>query len=196
MRKYLNTLVLPMLVLWSAATGNAGTITLDLDPPGGTLSAVPGGTVGWGFTLTNSTTSWISVTSSALTFETNPSLGVYVDFIGLQGGPTPFFAVAPSTSWTQPFDGVSEGAGAYTISTSATAFALDSGLLMVGFDIFDGDPMAGGAQTGSSTVSAPFAIGVSPAAQIPEPSTLTLALPLLLMAWMSRLRSGSREGVA
>ena len=106
--------------LLTAAALHAGTVTLDLNPLGGSITGGPGDTVGWGFKLTNSTADWISVTSSALTFETNPSLGVYTDFIGLQSGPLPSFALAPSTFWSETFDGVSQGIGSYAISSSAS----------------------------------------------------------------------------
>ncbi len=176
------------IFLTTAALG-AAPITLDLDPLGGSIAGAPGSTVGWGFTLTNASTSWISVTSSALTFETNPSLGVYVDFIGLQSGPPPSFAVAPSGFWAETFDSVSQGIGSYPISNSAALFAEDSGSILVSFDIFDGDPSNGGIQTGSSSVSAPFSVDVAPSSQVPEPSTLALTavmLGLLLAAAVGR----------
>ena len=173
------------LILATAAALSADTISLDLDPLGGSISGAPGSTIGWGFTLTNSSTSWISVTSSALTFETNPLLGSYVDFIGLQGGPAPSFAVAPSSFWTETFDNVSQGIGSYTIPNSAELSAEDSGSILVSFDLFNSDPSDGGNQTGSSSVSAPFTVDVAPIAPVPEPSSLALtvtgrALGLLL----------------
>ena len=60
--------------LWSAGALHAGLITLSLDPTGGAIAILPGQTSGWGFTLDNQTAGWISVTSSALTFETNSFL--------------------------------------------------------------------------------------------------------------------------
>ena len=112
MDKLLSPILLSILALPATAA------TINLNPSGGAISGMPGDTVGWGFTLTNDTASWLSVTSSALTFETNPLLGSFTDFIGLQGGPLPSFALAPFTAWTQSFDGISQGIGAYAISGS------------------------------------------------------------------------------
>jgi len=153
----------------------ARTATLTLDPVGGSISGLPGQTIGWGFTLTSNATDWISVTSSALTFETNPSLGIYTDFIGLQSGPSPSFAVAPGASWTEVFDGISQGIGSYALDPGAIPFSQNTGQLMVFFDIFNGDPTNGGIQTGSDFVSAAFSITVdAPAPSVPEPATLGL----------------------
>ena len=122
---------------------------------------MPGQTTGWDFTLDNQTPDWISVTSSALTFESNPSLGFYSDFIGLQGGPLPSFAVAPFDSWSEVFDGASQGLGSYTTFLSSAPFAENTGLVLVSFDVFNGDPTNGGAQTGSSSVTAPFTVDMA-----------------------------------
>jgi hypothetical protein len=174
-------LVASIAWLWAAGALHAGLITLSLDPTGGAIAILPGQTSGWGFTLDDQSAGWISVTSSALTFETNPSLGLYTDFIGLQGGPDPSFAVAPFVSWSQAFDSVSSGLGSYNVSSSAAPFAEDTGLVLVSFDIFDGDPTNGGMQTGSSSVSAAFKVDIArPPAQVPEPSSLRLTVTAIL----------------
>jgi hypothetical protein len=181
---------LTLICLLAAGWSQAANVVLLLNPPGGTLLILPGQTSGWGFTLDNQTADWISVTGSALTFESNPSLGVYTDFIGLQGGPLPSFALAPFSSWSEVFDGVSEGVGSYTAFLTAGPFAEDRGFVQVNFDIFSDDPFNGGAQTGSSSASAPFVIdiGTPPSADVPEPSTMALsALTLMVCAWR-RLR--------
>jgi len=165
--------------------------SLTLDPPSGSIAGEPGQTAGWGFTLLwTSTTNWISVTSSALTFETNPSLGTYTDFIGLQGGPLPSFALGPSTSWQETFDNASQqGVGSFQLAGNAIPFSLDSGSIIVFFDIFDGDPLVGGSQTGSSSVTVPFSVIVNQPSGIPEPSTAVLiSLSLLAIVAMRRLR--------
>jgi hypothetical protein len=180
----LRTIVWVTLISFGAAGSlSAAGVTLLLNPPGGALLILPGQTSGWDFTLDNPTPDWISVTSSALTFESNPSLGVYSDFIGLQGGPLPSFAVAPFDSWSQAFDGVSQGLGSYTVFLSSAPFAEDTGLVMVNFDVFNGDPTNGGAQTGSSSVTAPFTVDIAapPATGVPEPSTIVVTAAALLL---------------
>ncbi|MFN0169284.1 MAG: PEP-CTERM sorting domain-containing protein [Bryobacteraceae bacterium] len=159
--------------------------TLVLDPLSGSISGQAGQNIGWGFTLTSlSTTDWISVTSSALTFETNPSLGTYTDFIGLQGGPSPAFAIAPLAAWTEVFDGVTQGIGAYLLDSGAIPFSQNTGQVLVSFDTYDDDPSNGGQQTGSSSFSVPFSVTVDAPAAVPEPSTLGLAaLAVLALAF-------------
>jgi hypothetical protein len=178
--------------LLTTAVVSAGTITVALDPVGGSVTGAPGATVGWGFTLTNSSTSWISVTSSALTFETNPSIGAYTDFIGLQGGPMPSFAVAPSGIWMETFDGLSQGVGSYAISSSAALFAQDSGSILIGYDLFNGDPTVTGMQTGSSSVSTAIAVNVAPGSQTPEPATFGVTAAMLLLLVSARRRMKPR----
>jgi hypothetical protein len=192
MRK--NMSILRRIVCLSLICGplQAAGVGLLLNPPGGTLLIMPGQSSGWDFTLDNQTADWISVTSSALTFETNPSLGVYSDFIGLQGGPLPSFAVAPFSSWSEVFDGVSQGLGSYTVFPSAAPFAEDRGEVLVNFDVFNGDPTNGGGQTGSSSVSAAFVvdIGAPPATSTPEPATVGLSA-MALVLWSAGKRQKS-----
>ena len=61
--------------------------TLTTTTVNGAIAGPPGGVIGWGFTLTSDPGDWISVVTSSLIDETDPSLGVYTDFIGLEGGP-------------------------------------------------------------------------------------------------------------
>src|SRR6266542_1257762 len=133
----------PLLILLSAASAGASSITLTTDPANGAIAGAPGSTIGWGFSLTSTyTTEWVSFTGSALTFETNPTVGTYTDFIGLQGGPLPFFAVAPSTTWSQTFDAVmQQGIGSYAIDPGAILSSQNIGSLLLFFDIFDSDPL-------------------------------------------------------
>ena len=162
----------------------ADTVALILKSPGPAITGAPGDTIGWGFTLDwSSPTNWISVTSSALTFETNPTLGAYTDFIALQGGPEPFHALAPNTSWSEMFDEVTQqGIGSYAIDPGAVPFSQNSGFIRVFYDIFDGNPSLGGAQIGSSEASRPFDVRITePIAAVPEPSTLRLSLVLVLL---------------
>jgi len=164
-----------LLALCAAMHCEAGTVTLSLAPNGGLITGLAGATIGWDFTLANDTSNWISATNSALTFETNPLLGSYTDFIGPQGGPLPSFAVAPFSSWSQTLDLSNQlGLGSYTIDASAPIAAEDDGIVLVNFDIFNGDPTGTGQQTGNSSVSAPFSVIVTSAPTVPEPSTLLL----------------------
>jgi len=188
-RKYF--LAAALMTVWGTAPlCGIPFLTITLDPAGGSISGAPGDLIGWGFTLSSTTTDWLSGTSSALTFETNASVGIYTDFIGLQGGPPPSFAVGPLATWTQIFDGISEGAGSYAIAAGAIPFSQNSGLLLFSFDVFDGDPTLGGAQIDSDSESAPFTVTVTePVNVVPEPATFgLLAFGLMGLIAPSRRR--------
>jgi hypothetical protein len=126
------------------------TISIQLRPLNGSVSGEPGATIGWGFTVnwTSTNNDWISFTGSSLGSvatgggETNPALNAhYVDYIGQQGGPVDF-GLAPGT-WTEAFDRVSQGVGAYTISNDpSVAFlgAQDTGQITFAFQVYAGDP--------------------------------------------------------
>jgi len=160
------------------------TASLSLDPASGAIAGQPGETIGFGFTLTSNSTDWISVTSSALTFETNPSLGTFTDFIGLQGGPSPSFALAPLASWSEVFDGTSQGIGSYALDSGAIPFSQNTGQIEIAFDIFNADPSQGGTQIASDIVSAPFSITVEPeVSTVPEPANCWwLACAMVVLA--------------
>jgi hypothetical protein len=180
MRKLLITL--SFLCLAAAPALFADEISFTLDPGSGVIAGAPGETIGWGFTLTNDTDDWITVTSSDLENETDPDLGVYTDFISAQGGNAGLYggALAPYTTWTEAFDGVSQGAGSYTIDPSALYPATDDGLLSVYFDIYDGDPGNGGNYLSSSLVQAGFEVET-----VPEPGPVGLLLGgLSALGWL------------
>jgi hypothetical protein len=168
--------------------GDTDTIFIQLDPVNGAVDGLAGATVGWGFTVdwTSTFGDWVSFSGSSLGSvaqpETNPSLSEsYTDFIGPQGGPVDF-ALSPGASpWTEDFDGISNGVGAYQIVTDiaiATPGAQDNGEITFDFQVYNGDPLLGGVQIGDSSYSY---FGASPASSVqvdafavPEPASLLL----------------------
>jgi hypothetical protein len=173
--------------------GDVDTLSIALDPLNGAVDGIAGSSVGWGFTVdwTSTDADWISFTGSSLGSldqnETNPSLlASYTDFIGLQGGPVDF-ALAPGI-WTESYDGVSQGAGLYQITTDPSAAepgALDSGEMTFFFQVYNGDPFSGGVQTGDDSYSyygpsSAFSVSVdAPAGPVPTPEPPPLVLLLV-----------------
>jgi hypothetical protein len=94
--------------------------------------------------------------------------------------------LAPFTSWSETFDGITQGIGSYAISSSAKLFAENSGQILVSFDKFDGNPASGGGQTGGSSVSAAFTVDVAPASNVPEPSSLVLTMATFVLVLATR----------
>ncbi len=180
-----------MIVLFPvlAVPLGAGTLTASLTPASGTINGLPGSTIGWGFDiLWDDPTNWITFTSSALTSETNPSIGTYTDFIGLQGGPSPFAALSPSTHWVQAFDALNQaGAGSFAVDPGAVLGSQDNGTLVLNYDIYAGDP-ASAQYVGSDTVRLAFTVNVGESqsggdggSATPEPATILLGLGGILI---------------
>ena len=182
MRKTLCT-----LMVLGAGMLQAAPVSLTLTPASGIVSGHPGDTVGWGFTLVNGLTDWISVTNVVLTGETNPSLGTFTDFMGPQGGPSPSFAVAPGGTWSEtPFNNsLSQGVGSYLIASNPIVPNSDSGTILVNFDTFNADPTTPTAiQTEVGSTSATFLVNVTAATGTPEPGSALLLLSGC--AWLIR----------
>jgi hypothetical protein len=186
--------------------GDTDTLSIQLDPLDGAVSGLPGATVGWGFTITWTSTDgdWISFNEATLGSETNPALLTnYSDFIQQQGG-SQDYGLPPST-WSETFDGVTQGVGAYTISndpTVAVPGAEDSGQITFNFDVLSGDPLDPDTiQIGNSNGyfysgnSTDFSVTVLAPESTPEPSTLGLALASVGLAVVLRrksIRNGTR----
>jgi hypothetical protein len=230
--KTLATCFFPMLIAGSAAcgnlmadsitltdlpTGDIDTISIQLNPLNGAVNGVADASVGWGFTVnwTSTQGDWVSFTSTSLGSlaqgETNPSLlSAYTDFIGLQGGPVDFGISPGSSAWTEAFDGVSQGVGAYQITSDlgvAIPGAEDTGQITFDFQVYNGDPLNGtqiGNLSGYSYYGSSTAFSVTvdaPAPAAPEPSNWLLfsaglgALYYWIRSRRSRTdRTGLRRG--
>jgi hypothetical protein len=172
-------LFLAAACLLSAPTLFAEPIVTLTPGPNGSGPALPNQAVGWGFSVTGDSTYWISFTSSFILNESNPSLQmIYVDLIGMQGGPSSG-VLAPGASWQQDYIANMFGAtglGFYTINGLAPAGATSSGTIRVQYERFTANPIECG---GSCQVDEPaqfkdlaFTVTVaSETSSVPEPST-------------------------
>lgn len=110
--------------------------SLQLDPVGGAISGAPGTTVGWGFTISNSS-AFIVVTSA--TFTGSPPPGTFTDFIAAFN----FIVVGPSPETSpvsQSFNAVSQtGVGSFAISAGASP-GTTSGQIELTYDLFSHSP--------------------------------------------------------
>src|SRR5579875_495514 len=106
------------------STGLSAAPMLQLLPPSGYVSGLPGATVGWGFTLSNPDSDFLLVTGSSFDAGCKgcpgppAAVGSYTDFIGnnfVIAGPSP-----ESQSVSQPFNASHQtGAGSFTFALSA-----------------------------------------------------------------------------
>jgi len=191
MRKHgLLTIGLTAALLASAALATADDISLSLIPISGSISGLPGSTVGWGYTITNNTAEWIQ------------TLNLSADSF-LNGTPNNIFdfpAVAPTSSVTLDFSLVATAScpappcGLYELTWDATAPAgfVNSGMFTVSSDYFDQDPANPGAVDlgPAPDASASYSASV-PSSSVPEPSGFLLLLTALAgtALWRIKIRS-------
>ncbi len=184
------------LTLTDLPNGDTDTLSIQLDPLDGALTGVAGESVGWGFTVTWSSSDgdWISFTGSSVGSETNPELlAMYTDFIGAQGG-NDDFGLAPGT-WTESFDGISQGVGSYQIvsdPTIALPGAEDIGQIAFDFQVYQGDPTTT-QQIGDPSYTYYADESVSVVAPTPEPATFGLFLISAVLLGAARIARPSRR---
>jgi len=159
-----------LLSLAFAAASQAATLTLS--PASGSLSGTAGSTVGWGFTLSNST-DFAVITSSnfclggsgVTTACIAPASGTYSDDIANNftiAGPSPESPVV-----TQAFNQASGiGIGSLTINAVAAVGAVDNGQIVLTYDLYSVDPL--------STVFDPIADLVSTGMFLTDPASVTV----------------------
>jgi len=134
-------------------------------PAAGNISAAPGSTLGWGYSLQNqSSTDWLVPVDLAAGSFGNGVPAVLFDFP----------IVAPNSSIVQPFAPAS-GAGLYELTwdPAAPIGFVNSGSFVLSAQWWNGDPLAGGHfLANASTVTASYSAAVS---TVPEPSLMLLA---------------------
>jgi hypothetical protein len=161
-----------LLITMGCLAGNAEMVTITTIPAGGAVTGSPGQTVGWGFTITNSTPYYLLFDASYFcepgqdpaSTTCTQSLGTYQDYIANNGT-----EIAPMSMLTESFNAnTMTGFGAYNISPTALVGATDSGNLVATYMEYQGDPFNGGTQvSGDIELSAPASVTV--VAATPEP---------------------------
>jgi hypothetical protein len=150
-----------LLTLLFASAACPATLSI-LNP---NLSASAGNSADWQFQVTPSDSLFYTYVSSFLVDETNPSIGVYSDNIGLLGGPQDFVLPPSFGTWS----GI---AGTYTLDPAATVGALNLATLRVLYESYTDDPLTcGNCFAGSDFRD--FAVSVT-VAPVPEPGSIWL----------------------
>ncbi len=154
-----------LALLLGSVGARADSFTFGTVPASGAISGPPGLTIGWGYTITNQSSSLWLVT-------TNLSADVF-----LNGIPNAFVfdlpAVPPLGTVTVPFDPVGLlGLFAFTWDATAPAGFVNSGTFILSAEFWTNNPLTGGIFSAFALdQSAPYSATVTP---IPEPSTLLL----------------------
>lgn len=175
MRNFCVVLVIGLGMLLGGGRAEADTFSFSAEPTDGAISGTPGSTVGWGYTITNdSSTQWLLLTD--LNATTSFPNGVATNIFD-------YPVIAPDETVTVAFSAVA-GTGLYELTWNADApigFTI-TGQFDMSADFCTDDTLA----TCSTTpdVFAPFSVSVT---GVPEPGVITL-LALGLACYMAFAR--------
>jgi hypothetical protein len=150
-------------------------------PSDGNIFGAPGSTIGWGYSVTNeSTTSWLLATKlGADSFE--------------YGTPTPLFdfpEVAPGATVTESFDPIGlTGLYQDVLNAGTPKASMDSGNFVLSAQWFNGDPFNGGTFIANAIdTSAAYSASVTSTNTVPEPGSAFLVTVGVLAIFVARTR--------
>lgn len=161
-----------------------GDAIFTLIPSDGSVVGAPGSTVGWGYSLINtSLTDWFVTTNLSADSFANGTPSLIFDFP----------VIAPGATVAVPFN-VLTGAGLYQLTwdVGAPNAFVNGGNFVLSAQWWSGDPFNGGSLLFDATdTSVPYSATVSGASGVPEPATLPLVL-VVLVAILVKKASGRR----
>jgi hypothetical protein len=177
----ISALALVASLAWTAPTEAAP--LLNLLPPGGSVAAEPGQTVGWGYEIVNDDPSqWLVI--SSLIAPSGFQLGVGSDLI------FNYPILAPDSSLVVPYIAGVQGLYEFTWDLSAPVGFINAGTFLIGAELWDGDPFAGGQPfeiLPDFEVAYDVTVASPPPTTVPEPSTLwLLSSGVALVGWSRR----------
>jgi len=179
-----------ILLITGIATASAYAAPIFQVNPG-TVGGAPGATVGWGFTLTN-TTDYLLVTGSQFSPTPLAFFGSYQDLVG--AGPLVVLGPSPEPqSITEAFN-LSLGTGLGAFRIAPTAAGQLSGQLILHYALFSVDPNSPtfNPDTDLRVADAQVSSAVSVNVFAPEPASFLLVAPGLFAAYRRKRLLGRR----
>jgi hypothetical protein len=161
------------------ARADGDSFTFSTDPGSGTVSGDPGTTVGWGYSITNdSSTDWLVIIAVSTTQDFSDGTADSSIF--------DFPIIAPGQTDTTPFS-IAGGTGLYQLAWNpdAPAGAINSGL----FDltgIFCSDASFDGCSDTTVDQFSPYQALITTSTTAPEPSSTVLLFAGLLIVFLGR----------
>jgi PEP-CTERM motif len=154
-----------LMLLAESGAARADSFTFATDPASGVISGLPGSTIGWGYTITN----------------TSPD--DYVEMTALDAGAflngTPllifdFPIIAPGTTVAVPFIADVQGLYQLTLDTTAPAGSMNSGMFMLTGDFCTDSDCLFTVPDSTLTQTVSYAATVSGSGAVPEPASVLL----------------------
>ena len=166
-RYFIELSILVLLLVCPVVRADSWTFTLV--PMDGSISGPAGSTIGWGYTITNdSSTDWLVPSNlSADLFQNGTGDGSYFDFP----------VIAPGGTATMAFDATAfTGLYGLTWDAGAPDGFTNTGTFILSAEFWDGDPFAGGSfLMDAPDESAAYSATVTSSTNVPEPSATLLA---------------------
>jgi hypothetical protein len=178
-------LALTLAVTVGAIGAHASSLSLTLTPANGAVAGSPGNAVGWGFTLTDTSSDWIVLDDSF--FTGSPVYGTYTDYIVNQfyvAGPAP-----ESADIVSPWNPLAQtGTGEFDLYATDPGDVSFSGTISVDYTLFSEDPNNPNFDPDSFISNGTFTNPVS-ISTTPEPPTWAL----MIMPFMALLAASRRR---
>ena len=191
------TVCAAVLGLFVSALMARADVTFNLIPADGSISGLPGDTIGWGYSVDNATANYLLVANTyfcepgedPMFTSCTQTLGSYMDYLAMsfQSNMT---VIAPGETLSAFFDaGTMSGIGAYLIDAGALPGQVDIGSVVLVYDAFDANPYAGSADQigGDMELAADASVHVGPLAAVPEPGSLLLTILAVLGLSFARI---------
>ena len=174
------TILLTCLLGLAGVTSGATMWSASLIPSSGSIFAPPGQKAGWGYSISNhDMAQWlVPFNLDADTFEHGSANSLFL-----------FPAVAPGSTITVPWDGVS---GLYELHWDADAPLgfVNLGVFVISADFYTGDPASGGV---FSSVGGQEGLAYSiEASGIPEPGTAAFVISSMFLFALAAKKRGRR----